>query len=59
MGEKSKSSGEIGEKIANSLLELIGWKDSIQNISIDCTDSSHLNDAKNPNVVVNYFQTQL
>lgn len=48
MGEKSKSSGEIGEKIANSLLELIGWKDSIQNISIDCTDPSHLNDAKNP-----------
>lgn len=48
MGEKSKSSGEIGEKIANSLLELIGWKDSIQNISIDCTDTTHLNDSQNP-----------
>ncbi|PTB87558.1 hypothetical protein C9939_00720 [Pseudidiomarina aestuarii] len=43
MGEASKTSGEIGEKIAAKLLEEIGWKNSIKNISIKCTSSAHRN----------------
>ncbi len=42
-GENSKKSGEIGEKLASSLLNIIGWKNNIHNISIDCNRSTHLN----------------
>lgn len=48
MGEKSKRSGEIGETIASELLKLIGWNNSLHNISIDCTSPQHLNGAGNP-----------
>jgi hypothetical protein len=42
-GEESKSSGEIGEKLASALLKKIGWKNVIDNFSIDCHDKTHLN----------------
>ncbi|QPB42757.1 GapS4a family protein [Rodentibacter haemolyticus] len=42
-GEKSKKSGEIGEKIAISLLDKIGWKHQIQNLSITCNNEKHKN----------------
>ncbi|WP_417548089.1 hypothetical protein [Marinobacter segnicrescens] len=45
MGEKSKKSGEIGEKIASQLLELIGWKNSLHNVSVDCNTPKHTNDS--------------
>jgi hypothetical protein len=48
MGEKSKSSGEIGEKITQELLKIIGWNNQIQNISIDCNNVNHKNDKGNP-----------
>ena len=40
-GETSKKSGEIGEAIAIKLLELIGWRQSIQNVSVGCNNSRH------------------
>lgn len=40
-GEDSKRSGEIGEKLAASFLELIGWSGSLQSISVECTNKSH------------------
>jgi hypothetical protein len=43
MGGKSNESGKIGEKLASALLEIIGWKPSIHNVSIACNTSSHLN----------------
>jgi hypothetical protein len=46
-GEKSKTSGEIGEKIAKGLLDRIGWEKSLQNIPIQCTTRTHRNDAGN------------
>lgn len=45
MGEKSKKSGEIGEKIASELLLLIGWKNSLHNINIDCNSPKHENES--------------
>lgn len=42
-GEDSKKSGEIGEALAKALLERIGWKHLIHNISIDCNTPTHLN----------------
>ncbi len=48
MGEKSKKSGEIGEAITSALLEKIGWKRSIHNISIECNTPAHLNAEGNP-----------
>lgn len=47
-GEKSKKSGEIGENLAKALLERIGWKHQIHNISINCNTPSHVNDEGNP-----------
>lgn len=48
-GEKSKSIGEYGEKIGRSLLDLLGWKDTIRNISITCNlGDEHKNDKGNP-----------
>lgn len=47
MGEKSKRSGEIGENISSELLRLIGWKNSLHNISIDCSSPKHRNGAGN------------
>lgn len=47
MSEKSKSSGEIGEKITTLLLEKIGWKRSIYNVSIACNTPTHINDSGN------------
>lgn len=46
-GEGAKKSGEIGEEIASTLLEKIGWKRSIHNISIDCNTPAHLTDSGN------------
>lgn len=43
MGEVSKSSGEIGEKLAKKLTQLIGWKDAVENISIPCEQKKHKN----------------
>lgn len=37
-GEKAKSSGEFGEKIAARLLELIGWNSAQKNLSISCLE---------------------
>lgn len=42
-GEKSKKSGEIGEKLANKLLGIMGWKNTLHNISIECHTPTHLN----------------
>ena len=42
-GEKSKTSGEIGEKIANGLLNRIGWENSLKNVPIKCNTSTHVN----------------
>ncbi len=43
-GENSKKSGEFGEKLANALLNKIGWKDNIHNVSIACNTPSHINE---------------
>lgn len=48
MGEPSKTSGDIGEKLATALLDMIGWKLSIHNISIDCNTPSHLQNNGKP-----------
>jgi hypothetical protein len=42
-GEKSKSSGEIGEKLAAGVLSTMGWRDKLNNVSIPCNTRSHLN----------------
>ncbi|MBL6987948.1 MAG: hypothetical protein ISR72_13110 [Methylobacter sp.] len=42
MGGKSNESGKIGEQLASSLLEMIGWKPSIYNLSIKCNTPTHL-----------------
>jgi len=41
-GEKSKSSGEYGEKIANELLKLIGWENALSGKDIPCVRKDHL-----------------
>jgi hypothetical protein len=42
MPEKSKVSGEYGETIVRELLGMIGWKEPIENIDIEChKGSSH------------------
>lgn len=46
-GEKSKSSGEIGEKIAAGLLNRIGWGKSLKNVPIKCNTPTHKNDNGN------------
>ncbi|QXF36071.1 hypothetical protein CE143_24955 [Photorhabdus luminescens] len=46
-GEGSKKSGEIGEALATALLERIGWRHLIHNISISCNTPTHLNDKGN------------
>lgn len=35
-GEVAKRSGDFGEKIVKNLIELIGWKNNISNIGINC-----------------------
>lgn len=40
-GEKSKSSGEFGEKMTSELLKLIGWGNTDNNPTIDCLDEEH------------------
>lgn len=47
-GEKSKKSGEIGEALATALLERIGWKHLIHNVSIDCNTPTHVSDEGKP-----------
>lgn len=47
MGGKSNESGKIGEKLASALLEMIGWKPSIHNVSINCNTPTHLNESGN------------
>jgi hypothetical protein len=46
-GEKSKSSGENGEKIASGILDRIGWRQGLRNIPIKCNTASHKNDSGN------------
>lgn len=36
-GEKSKSAGEFGEKLAQALFEMIGWGKTVSGVSIDCS----------------------
>lgn len=47
MGELSKSSGELGEKIASGILATLGWKDGLSNITVNCNNKEHLNDSGN------------
>lgn len=49
-GEKSKRSGEIGEKLSNELLNIMGWKNTLQNVPIACNTPTHLNDDGNSRV---------
>ena len=44
-GEKSKSSGENGEKIASGILDRIGWGNGLRNVPIKCNTLSHRNNA--------------
>ncbi len=44
MGEESKKSGEIGEKITTQILSSIGWLMSLHNVSIKCNTPEHLTD---------------
>ncbi|HDL7359424.1 TPA: hypothetical protein PXN21_002771 [Yersinia enterocolitica] len=41
MGENSKKSGEIGEKLTTQILSSIGWDLSLHNVSIKCNTPSH------------------
>ena len=47
-GEKSKKSGEIGETLAAALLDRIGWKNLIHNVSVSCNTPTHVNDKGSP-----------
>ncbi|EGW21156.1 GapS4a family protein [Methylobacter tundripaludum] len=47
MGGKSNESGKIGEQLASSLLEMIGWKPSIHNLTIKCNTPTHLTESGN------------
>lgn len=38
-GENSKKSGEIGEKIAEELFNLIGWKNPFSGFNVDCINN--------------------
>lgn len=38
-GENSKKSGEIGEKIAERILNLIGWKNPFSGFNVDCINN--------------------
>jgi hypothetical protein len=40
-GEKSKSSGEHGEKLGLRFLEMIGWSSSLKSVSVKCNKSAH------------------
>lgn len=40
-GEKSKSSGEHGETLGLSFLEMIGWSSSLKSVSIKCNNGGH------------------
>lgn len=42
MGEPSKKSGEIGEKLTTQILSCIGWINSLHNVSIKCNTPEHL-----------------
>ena len=48
MGEKSKSSGELGEKYVSDFLNLIGWTNHQKNLSIECfkPEKHNINNAK-------------
>lgn len=43
MGEKSKSSGELGESYVSNFLKLIGWNTTQSNESIACSESEKHN----------------
>lgn len=44
MGEDSKKSGEIGEKLTTNILSSIGWLMSLHNVSIKCNTPEHLSE---------------
>lgn len=46
-GEKSKTSGEIGEKLAEGVLRILGWRDKLNNVPIPCNTPTHLNSEGN------------
>lgn len=48
MGEASKTSGELGEKLAEKLLEIIGWLGSLNNVNIACNNENHTGSGGNP-----------
>lgn len=47
-GEDSKRSGEIGEKMADEFLKLIGWHHGAKSFPIPCISSDHKTDSGNP-----------
>jgi hypothetical protein len=47
-GEKSKTSGEIGEKLAEGVLRILGWRNKLNNVSIPCNTPTHLNSERKP-----------
>lgn len=47
-GEKSKSSGEYGEKLADAFLAAIGWKQGLKSLAIPCTSSKHIGSGGEP-----------
>lgn len=47
-GEKSKSSGEYGEKLADAFLAAIGWKQGLKSLAIPCTLSKHIGSGGKP-----------
>ena len=47
MGEASKTSGELGEKLAEKLLEIIGWLGSLHNVNIPCNNEAHIGSSGN------------
>jgi len=41
-GEKSKSSGEYGERLTDAFLTAIGWKQGLKSLVIPCTSDKHV-----------------
>lgn len=47
-GEKSKSSGEYGEKLADAFLAAIGWKQGLKSLAIPCMLNKHVGSGGEP-----------
>ncbi|MDF4026933.1 hypothetical protein P3W24_18310 [Luteibacter sp. PPL201] len=46
-GERSKKSGEYGEKLAEAFLKAIGWHQDLKALTIPCTNTLHTGDGGN------------